>query len=281
MKQQRIAMPTCRYGYVHTQHNDSIMAPRTAIMTCFDSGNRIFAVYLHSICIISEQEELHSALEIQTKQTIMTPTEIRNELLAQRLIKNLNRRNMDAYYCPTANDAIDKVTELLPKGATVSWGGSMTIRDMGLTKRLHETGLYTLLDRDLAKDRDEAQEIYLNAFRADFYISGINAISEDGVIVNIDGNGNRVAAITFGPKHVIFVAGINKVTQNVEAALARARSTAAPINTARFDIKTPCKADGVCHNCNSTDCICNHIHFLRNSPRRRHTVVIVGENLGY
>lgn len=211
----------------------------------------------------------------------MTPTELRNSLLAQRMIKNLARRNMDAYYCPTAQEAINKVKELIEEGSTVSWGGSMTLRDMGLTAALHAEGKYTLLDRDLAKDRDEAQEIYLQAFRADYYLSSANAISEDGVIVNIDGNGNRVAAITFGPRHVIFVIGLNKVAQTAEAALARARSTASPINTARFDIKTPCKADGVCHNCNSPESICNHIHFLRNSPRHRHTVILVGESLGY
>lgn len=211
----------------------------------------------------------------------MTPIEQRNELLAQRMIKSLNRRNMDAFYCPTSAGAIAKVMELMPQGSTVSWGGSMTLRDMGLTRALHDDGRYILLDRDRAVDRAEAVEIYLQAFRADYYLSSANAITEDGVIVNIDGNGNRVAAITFGPSHVIFVIGLNKVPQTVDAALARARSTAGPINTARFDISTPCKADGVCHNCNSPECICNHIHFLRNSPRRRHTVVLVGEPLGY
>lgn len=211
----------------------------------------------------------------------MTPIEQRNELLAQRMIKSLNRRNMDAFYCPTSAGAIAKVMELMPQGSTVSWGGSMTLRDMGLTRALHDDGRYILLDRDRAVDRAEAVEIYLQAFRADYYLSSANAITEDGVIVNIDGNGNRVAAITFGPSHVIFVIGLNKVTQTVDAALARARSTAGPINTARFDISTPCKADGVCHNCKSPECICNHIHFLRNSPRRRHTVVLVGEPLGY
>ena len=158
----------------------------------------------------------------------MTPTEQRNALLAQRMIKNLNRRNMDAYYCPTAEEAIGKVMELIPRGSSVSWGGSMTLRDMGLTRALHADGGYRLLDRDLAKDRAEAVEIYLQAFRADYYLSSANAISEDGVIVNIDGNGNRVAAITFGPQHVIFVIGLNKVAQTAEAALARARSTASP-----------------------------------------------------
>lgn len=211
----------------------------------------------------------------------MTPIETRNGLLAQRLIKAFDRRNMDAFYCPTAAEAIEKVMELIPRGSSVSWGGSMTLRDMGLTRALHEDGGYELLDRDLANDRAEAVEIYLKAFRADYYLSSANAVSEDGVIVNIDGNGNRVAAITFGPQHVIFVIGLNKVAQTVDAALARARSTASPINTARFDIKTPCKLDGVCHNCNSPECICNHVHFLRNSPRRRHTVVLVGETLGY
>lgn len=211
----------------------------------------------------------------------MTPIETRNGLLAQRLIKAFDRRNMDAFYCPTAAEAIEKVMELIPRGSSVSWGGSMTLRDMGLTRALHEDGGYELLDRDLANDRAEAVEIYLKAFRADYYLSSANAVSEDGVIVNIDGNGNRVAAITFGPQHVIFVIGLNKVAQTVDAALARARSTASPTNTARFDIKTPCKLDGVCHNCNSPECICNHVHFLRNSPRRRHTVVLVGETLGY
>lgn len=211
----------------------------------------------------------------------MTPLEQRNSLLAQRMIKSLARRNMDAFYCPTAAEAIEKVKELIADGSTVSWGGSMTLRDMGLTAALHAEGKYTLLDRDMADSREEAAEIYLRAFRADYYLTGANAISEDGVIVNIDGNGNRVAAITFGPKHVIFVIGMNKVAQTTEAALARARSTAAPINTARFDIKTPCKADGACHNCNSPESICNHIHFLRNSPRHRHTVILVGESLGY
>ena len=138
-----------------------------------------------------------------------------------------------------------------------------------------------MLDRDEVNDRDEVVKIYERAFTADVYLSSANAISEDGVIVNIDGNGNRVAAITWGPKKVIFVIGMNKVAQTVEAALARARSTASPTNAARFEIKTPCQADGVCHNCNSPESICNYVHFLRNSPRGKHTVVLVGEELGY
>ena len=211
----------------------------------------------------------------------MSPKELRNQRLAERMMKNLKRRNMDAYYCPTTEEAVRKVSELIADGSSVTWGGSMTIRDMGIPQVLRERGTLNVLDRDLIEDRNEVVKIYEQAFTADVYLSSVNAISEDGVIVNIDGNGNRVAAITWGPKKVIFIVGMNKVAQTVEAALQRARSTAAPTNAARFDIKTPCQTDGVCHNCNSADSICNYVHFLRNSPRGKHTVVLVGEELGY
>lgn len=211
----------------------------------------------------------------------MTPTEARNELLAHHLMRHLERRNMTAYYCPTAEEAVRKVVELIPDGSSVTWGGSMTLRDMKIPAALHGRGTLNVMDRDLAANREEANEIYRKAFTADYYLSSANAISEDGVIVNIDGTGNRVAAITFGPKHVIFVIGLNKVAQTTEAALARARSTASPINSARFDIQTPCHTDGVCHNCNTPDCVCNYVHFLRNSPGKRHTVILVGGSWGY
>ena len=158
----------------------------------------------------------------------------------------------------------------------------MTIRDMGIPQALKKRGTLEVLDRDVVEGAEEKQQMYVRAFTTDVYLSSANAISEDGVIVNIDGNGNRVAAITWGPKKVIFVIGLNKVAQTVDAAIARARSIASPINAQRFDINTPCKADGVCHNCNSADCICSYIHLLRNSRGEgRHVVVLVGENLGY
>ena len=211
----------------------------------------------------------------------MTPQDLRNERLAKTVIKNLQRRHIEGFYCPTAEEAVKKVSELIEDGSSVTWGGTMTVRDLGIPQALKNRGTLEVLDRDLVETPEEKQAMYLKAFSADVYLSSANAISEDGVIVNIDGNGNRVAAITWGPKKVIFVIGLNKVAQTVEAALARARSTASPINAARFDIKTPCQIDGVCHNCNSADSICNYVHFLRNSPRGRHTVVFVGEDLGY
>ena len=212
---------------------------------------------------------------------MMTPTEQRSEHLAQTIIKNLQHRHIKGFYCPTAAEAIRKVSELIPDGSSVTWGGSMTIRDMGLTRSLHERGNLVVYDRDGLEDRAEIEAIYRKAFSCDYYLTSANAISEDGVIVNIDGNGNRVAAITWGPRNVIFVIGLNKVAQTTEAALSRARGTASPVNAARFDIKTPCQTDGVCHNCNSPESICNYVHFLRNSPKGRHTVVLVGETLGY
>ena len=198
----------------------------------------------------------------------MTPSEQRNTKLANKLIKQLQRRHFDAFFCKSSSEAVEKINSI--------------IRDTGITESLHQRSDITVLDRDLATTNDEKLSIYRKAFEADYYLSSVNAISEDGVIINIDGNGNRVAAITWGPKHVIFVVGMNKIAQDVNAAMKRARSTAAPINAARFDINTPCQVDGCCHNCNSPQSICNYIHVLRNShPEKRHIVILVNENLGY
>ena len=204
-------------------------------------------------------------------------------MLAEKLVGNLKQRHYEAFFCHTAQEAVEKITGMIPEGSSVTWGGSMTIRDMGLTRALHNKEGLDIWDRDLAPDREAAQEIYRRTFDADYYLSSVNAMSEDGEIVNIDGNGNRVAAITFGPKHVILVVGINKVAQNLEAAISRARSLAAPVNMMRFaDLNTPCKHDGTCHDCKSPDSICNYIQIMRNShPTGRHIVVIVGEELGY
>ena len=206
-----------------------------------------------------------------TNKVVSLVEKQRNERLAQTIIKNLKRRHMEGFYCATADEAVKKVSELIDDGNSVTWGGTMTVRDMGIPDFLRNRGTLEVLDRDLVETPEEKQAMYLRAFSTDVYLTS----------VNIDGNGNRVAAITWGPKKVIFVIGLNKVAQNVEAALARARSTASPINATRFDIKTPCQTDGVCHNCNSPESICNYVHFLRNSPKGRHVVVLVGEPLGY
>lgn len=211
----------------------------------------------------------------------MTPTEQRNRLLARKMIANLKKRHFDAYYCETEDEVLNKVKEIIPEGSTITWGGSMTIRDLGITTTL-KNGPYKVYDRDDVSSPEDKLAIYRQAFDCDYYLSSANAITEDGVVINIDGNGNRVAAITWGPRRVILVVGMNKVCQDVASAMSRARSTAAPINATRFDINTPCLTDGVCHNCNSPQSICNYIHVMRNShPAGRHIVILVGRNVGY
>jgi L-lactate utilization protein LutB len=212
----------------------------------------------------------------------MTPLEERNQKLAEKMIKNLKRRNMEAFYCPTGKNAVEKVSELIADGSTVTWGGTATIRDLGIPQTLKNRSTLNVLDRDTVETPEEKVQMYLKAFTSDVYLTSANAISEDGVIVNIDGNGNRVAAISWGPKKVIFVIGLNKVAQTIEAAIARARGIASPINSQRFDINTPCRIDGTCHNCNSPESICSYVHILRNSRNgNRHIVILVGEDLGY
>lgn len=211
----------------------------------------------------------------------MTPLEKRNELLSKTLITHLERRHFEAYYCHTAAEALDKALSLIPAKSSVSWGGSMTIRDMGLTKALH-AGDYTVIDRDLANGPEELMELNRQGLLVDYYITSTNAISQDGVLVNIDGIGNRAAALVFGPKNVIVLCSMNKVTSDMETAVKRVRNTVAPINNARLMSKTPCTITGTCHNCLSPDCICNHMVVTRNChPTGRIKIILIGETLGY
>lgn len=210
-----------------------------------------------------------------------TPKEIRNELLGKTLVENLNNRHFEAYYCPTAAEALEKALSLIPEKSSVSWGGSMTIRDMGLTKALHERD-YEVIDRDLGKTPEEVAALHRQGLLADYFLTSTNAISEEGVLVNIDGTGNRLAAICFGPKNVIVICGMNKVAKDVDAAVKRVRGYAAPVNSMRFRGKTPCASTGRCHNCISAECICNQVLITRVCrPAGRIKVILVGEDLGY
>lgn len=203
-------------------------------------------------------------------------------MLAEKLVGNLKQRHYDAFYCPTAQEAVEKITGMIPEGSSVTWGGSMTIRDMGLTRALHNKEGLDIWDRDLAPDREAAQEIYRRAFYADYYLSSVNAMSEDGEIVNIDGNGNRVAAFCYGPKQVIVVAGMNKVVPDMDAAYSRVRHYTAPGVVQRFpSAKTPCNVNGLCADCKSPDsCCCHFVHTRLCRPAGRIKVVLVGEDLG-
>jgi len=197
-----------------------------------------------------------------------------------KVVEALRRRRFDAYYCATAEDAAAKVLELIPEGAEVSWGGSMTVEALGIQDALRRRG-QPLLDRD-AVPAEERQEIMRRAQSCDVFLMGSNAVTEDGMLFNIDGLGNRVAALCYGPKSVIVVAGMNKVVPDLAAAYSRVRHCAAPINAQRFGLKTPCAVTGQCADCFSPDTICNAMVATRGCrPAGRVKVILVGQDLGF
>ena len=202
----------------------------------------------------------------------------RNELLAKKVIKGLESRNMSGYYAATKEEAVKKALELIPEGSSITMGGAMSAREIGLVDVL-KSDKYDFIDRDLYEDKRAAM---LAAYDADVFLSGANAMTEDGVIVNIDGNANRVSAIAQGPKKVIFIVGMNKICDDVDGAMKRARNVAAPINAQRFGLDTPCSKTGSCMNCKSPDTICCQIlitRFSRNEERIH--VILVNDNLGF
>jgi hypothetical protein len=210
------------------------------------------------------------------------------ELAAASLIKNLQNRNFEAYYCPTKEEAVKKALELMPEDASVSWGGSVSVVESGLLEKVKKSKL-AWLDRDEAKDLDERLDRMRRAFFCDFYLSSVNAISEDGIFVNIDGMGNRVAAISFGPRNVILLVGMNKLCKTLAGARERARGFAAPTNAQRVfktpegaSPRTPCTATGLCADCKSPDCICSYIVETRMCKiPGRIKIILVGEALGF
>jgi len=196
------------------------------------------------------------------------------------LVKNLRSRHYEAYFCETKEQALEKALELIPKGATVGWGGAMSAKEIGLLDAMNN-GEYNAIDRDKTSSPEERKQAMKNCLLADVFITGANALSMDGQMVNIDGNGNRVAAIVYGPESIIVVAGMNKVMDTLEAAIIRARTIAAPMNKQRFPAQTPCEVTGTCGDCKSEGCICNQILITRNSkPAGRIKVILVGEDLG-
>ena len=195
-------------------------------------------------------------------------------------VKNLRSRHFEAYFCDTKEQALEKALELIPKGATVGWGGAMSAQQIGLLDAMNN-GEYNAIDRDKTPNREEREKAMKRCLLADVFITGANAISMDGQMVNIDGNGNRVAAIVSGPESIIVIAGMNKVMDTLEAAMIRARTIAAPMNKQRFAVQTPCEITGTCGDCKSEGCICNQILVTRNSkPAGRIKVILVGEELG-
>ena len=202
------------------------------------------------------------------------------EKRGQILVKNLRNRHFDAWYCDTKEDALAKVLELIPEGAKIGWGGVLSAQQIGLFDALR-AGNYNLLDRDLCQTQEEREQMMKDALFADVFLTGANGLSLDGQMVNIDGTGNRVGAIIYGPKKVIVIAGMNKVCDTLEEAVKRAREVAAPLNMMRFMKETPCAATGKCGDCKAEGCICNQIVITRHCrPVGRIQFVLVGEQLG-
>lgn len=202
----------------------------------------------------------------------------RNALLAKTVIKGLESRNMAGYYAETREEALKLALELIPEGSTVTMGGSVSVKEIGL-KDAMKNGNYDFVDRDEVEDKLAAA---LSAFDADVYLGSTNAISKDGVLVNIDGNANRVAAYAYGPRKLVLIVGMNKVAGDADEAMKRARNAAATMNTQRFPIDTPCKKTGACCDCKSPDTICCQFLITRyeRHPGRVH-VILVNDTLGF
>ena len=202
----------------------------------------------------------------------------RNELLAQKVIKGLQSRNMSGYYAATKEEALRLALSLIEPGSSVTMGGALSAHEIGLADAVKTDG-YRFIDRNAYADKRQAM---LDAYDADWFLSSVNAMTEDGVLVNIDGNANRVSAIAQGPKHVLFIVGMNKICSDIDGAMKRARNVAAPTNAQRFGLSTPCAKTGACMNCKSPDTICCQFLITRFS---RHTdrihVILVNDNLGF
>jgi L-lactate utilization protein LutB len=202
----------------------------------------------------------------------------RNCLVSEKVIKGLKSRNMEGYYARSKEEALKIALSLIPEGSSVTMGGCVSAAQIGLVAALKE-GNYDFIDRDQEKDKRAAM---LKAYDADVFLSSVNGMSEDGVLVNIDGNSNRVSAIAQGPRKVIFIVGMNKVCPDTDSALKRARGIAAPTNAQRFGLSTPCAKTGSCMDCKSPDTICCQFLITRYSkhPGRIH-VILVNDTLGF
>lgn len=201
----------------------------------------------------------------------------RNEILAQTVIKGLESRNMSGYYASDKEEAVKKALEVIGKGSTVAMGGCQSAHEIGLIQALEE-GDYNYIDRSNMTPR----ESLMAAYDADVFLSSANAMTNDGIMVNIDGNSNRVSCIAQGPKKVVFIVGMNKICSDLDEAIKRARNVAAPANAQRFDVKTPCKVTGKCADCKSPDTICCQFLITRYSRHEgRIHVILVNDTLGY
>lgn len=213
----------------------------------------------------------------------MSPKKSSYENLAESLIEKFNLRKIESYYAETKEEALEMAKSYLTPGCAVSWGGSETLKEIGLISYLKESQEdYILYDRSQAGSEEEKRQMYGKIVTSDVFFLSSNAITLEGELVNIDGAGNRVACLAYGPETVVVVAGMNKVVGDAAQAVDRVRNIAAPPNCIRLGLKTPCSQTGYCRDCFSKDCICSHIVITRYSRiPNRIKVILVGEELGF
>lgn len=199
-----------------------------------------------------------------------------------KVIENLEKNNMNGYYVKSKKDVIQLIEELISEGQVVGCGGSMTLFECGIIEHLR-SGRYEFLDRYReGLSRDDIKKVFRQSFLADAYISSTNALTEDGALYNVDGNGNRVAAMLYGPDKVIVVCGYNKIVKNVDEAIERNKSMSAPANAIRLKKNTPCAKVGYCVECKSDERICCEYTLIRRQVLKgRIHVIIIGEEAGY
>ena len=204
-----------------------------------------------------------------------------NEIKINRTLEALRKNNMEGYLINTENELIHKIQELVNEGSKVSLGGSMTLFETKIMEHLR-SGRYELLDRyKEGLTADEIKEIYRKSFFCDAYFTSTNAITEEGELYNVDGNGNRVAAMLYGPDKVIVIAGVNKIVKDINEAIYRVENLAAPANAKRLNRKTPCTVTGKCMNCNSPERICREYTVIRKPVPNRIFVLLFNEEYGY
>lgn len=213
----------------------------------------------------------------------MTPKEAYNQTLANTLIQKMEKRNFEACYCATKEEAMKKALSYFKDGTTIGWGGSMTLSEIGLIDYLKSGDHnYIIYDRDTASTPEARREIFGKIATADYFLMSSNAITFEGELVNVDGNGNRVACLCNGPEHVLIIASLNKVVKGEKEAMDRVRNVAAPLNAARLNTETPCHYTGMCGDCQSPSCMCCQLVTTRFSRTpKRIQVILVGEPCGY
>lgn len=219
---------------------------------------------------------MHTPADGSVKKTL----EKFHHLNGESLVAQLEALGYDSVYAPNREAALRELLERIPTGAGVGAGGSLTLGQIGALDTLRARGHEVFYPSNPDAPREEKIELRRRSMTADVYLTGVNAITADGEIVNLDGTGNRVAATCFGPGRVIYVVGINKLCFDLEEAISRVRNFAAPANSMRLKLDTPCADTGFCHDCDSPQRICNRLVIHLRAGRGEHSVIIVGEPLG-